>query len=114
MHEQLPCLNLLSNAVKYNREGGEVSVRCERAGEAWRVDIADTGIGMTEEQLQALFQPFNRLGREADGVQGVGIGLFVSRQLTEAMGGGLAVSSVPHEGSVFSVRLPAFNDIVAS
>lgn len=107
-------LNLLSNAVKYNREGGEVSVRCERAGEAWRVDIADTGIGMTEEQLQGLFQPFNRLGREADGVQGVGIGLFVSRQLTEAMGGGLAVSSVPHEGSVFSVRLPAFNDIVAS
>ncbi len=102
-------LNLLSNAVKYNREGGEVKVRWERAGHEWLVGVADTGIGMTQEQLQALFQPFNRLGRGNSNVQGVGIGLVVSRQLIEAMGGSLAVSSVPGVGSEFSVRLPAFD-----
>jgi signal transduction histidine kinase len=63
---------------------------------------------MTPAQLQSLFQPFNRLGRDGSGIQGVGIGLVVTRQLTEAMGGSLVAASVPEAGSTFSVRLPAF------
>jgi PAS domain S-box-containing protein len=100
--------NLLSNAIKYNRAGGAVrlSTRLVAPGLV-EIDVADNGLGMTEVQLAALFQPYNRLGRETSGIEGTGIGLVISRRLTELMGGTLEVRSRPGEGSTFTLRLPA-------
>jgi CheY-like chemotaxis protein/anti-sigma regulatory factor (Ser/Thr protein kinase) len=101
-------INLLSNAVKYNRDGGHVLV-CSRAlpGPRVEIEIADTGLGMTAEQVERLFQPFNRLGRERLGVEGTGIGLVIAKRLAELMGGSLQVHSQPGKGSVFTLTLPA-------
>jgi PAS domain S-box-containing protein len=100
--------NLLSNAVKYNRAGGSVRLTTAPAPDGGvAIAVRDTGLGMTREQLDALFQPYNRLGREGSGIEGTGIGLVISRRLTELMGGTLEVDSVAGQGSVFTVRLPA-------
>ena len=97
--------NLLSNAIKYNRPGGRVSLTLEPHRGRWRLVVADTGIGMSAAQLGMLFQPFNRLGREAGGIKGVGIGLAITRHLVEAMDGTIVVSSEPGAGSRFEVEL---------
>jgi len=101
-------LNLLSNAVKYNREGGSVTVAC-RAPDAGRVRIAvrDTGVGLSLEQQDSLFEPFNRLGREGGPVEGTGIGLVVTKRLVELMGGRIGVDSTPGVGSEFWIELGA-------
>lgn len=100
-------LNLLSNAIKYNRRDGAVRVAVAREGERWRLDVEDTGDGIEADQMDGLFQPFNRLGRERGDVEGTGIGLAVTRGLVERMGGRIGVRSVPREGSTFSVSLHA-------
>jgi CheY-like chemotaxis protein len=99
--------NLLSNAVKYNVEGGSIRIasRIDAAG-AVEVSLSDTGLGMSEEQLGALFQPFNRLGRERSAQEGTGIGLVISQRLAELMGGTLSARSAPSEGSTFVLTLP--------
>jgi PAS domain S-box-containing protein len=101
-------INLLSNAVKYNHDGGHVLV-CSRtlSGQRVEIEIADTGLGMTTEQLERLFQPFNRLGRERLGVEGTGIGLVIAKRLSELMGGTLQAHSQPGKGSVFTLTLPS-------
>jgi signal transduction histidine kinase/ActR/RegA family two-component response regulator len=103
-------LNLLSNAVKYNRDGGAVVVACADAGvhagvRRLRLSVQDTGIGMSTEQLAALFQPFNRLGQENGVQEGSGIGLVVTRRLVELMKGEIGVTSSPGVGSVFWIDL---------
>ncbi len=99
--------NLLSNAVKYNREGGSVLLRTALDADGRvRITVRDTGIGMTPEQMQALFQPYNRLGRENSGIEGTGIGLVISRRLADLMGGTLEAASVAGQGSVFTLRMP--------
>jgi CheY-like chemotaxis protein len=98
--------NLLSNAVKYNRDGGEVLVRARLEAGRLRLAVSDTGLGMSESQLQSLFQPYNRLGREASGIEGTGIGLVISRRLAELMGGTLEVHSQRGAGSTFELVLP--------
>jgi signal transduction histidine kinase/ActR/RegA family two-component response regulator len=99
-------LNLMSNAVKYNREGGAVIVSCvEDANKRVRIAVQDTGPGLDEHQLQQLFQPFNRLGRESGNEEGSGIGLVVSKRLVERMGGEIGVTSSAGWGSVFWIEL---------
>lgn len=99
-------LNLLSNAVKYNRDGGVVMVDCAPTVPArLRLTVQDTGMGMTPDQLAALFQPFNRLGQENGPQEGTGIGLVVTRRLVEMMGGEMGVTSSPGVGSVFWIEL---------
>ncbi len=100
--------NLLGNAVKYNRPGGLVTLHA-RPGAEGMVELAvtDTGLGLTAEQQAALFQPYNRLGRENSGIEGTGIGLVISRRLVELMGGDLSVHSEIDRGSTFTLRLPA-------
>jgi PAS domain S-box-containing protein len=101
-------VNLLSNAIKYNRVGGTVVVKCETHGsDRVRVSVTDTGAGLTPEQLAQLFQPFNRLGQESSIEEGTGIGLVVTKQLVELMGGVIGVESSVGSGSVFWVELPA-------
>jgi signal transduction histidine kinase/ActR/RegA family two-component response regulator len=101
-------LNLLSNAIKYNRERGRVELSASLASDGFvEIRVADDGLGMSGAQLAGLFQPFNRLGREASDRPGTGLGLVISRRLVEAMGGELVVQSTDRLGSVFTVRLPA-------
>jgi PAS domain S-box-containing protein len=99
-------LNLLSNAVKYNRPGGAVRVYAWRTGEQACIEVVDTGLGMTSEQLAHLYEPFNRLGRERGGVDGSGIGLALSQQLVRLMEGTLELHSEAGRGTRARVVLP--------
>ena len=99
--------NLLSNAVKYNVDGGSITVRSRLTeSQVIEVVVGDTGLGMTRAQMDELFQPYNRLGRERTAVEGTGIGLVISRRLAELMGGTLRAHSVAGEGSAFILTLP--------
>jgi len=99
--------NLLSNAVKYNVDGGRIHIAARLAGaDQIEVSVTDTGLGMAPEQMDQLFRPFNRLGRERTALPGTGIGLVISRRLAELMGGTIRVKSMPGEGSSFILRLP--------
>jgi CheY-like chemotaxis protein len=99
-------INLLSNAIKYNIKQGTVEVDCNLSipGRI-RVSIRDTGMGLNAEQLAQLFQPFNRIGREAGNEEGTGIGLVVAKRLVELMGGIIGVESTVGLGSVFWFEL---------
>ena len=99
-------INLLSNAIKYNKDKGSVIVTCTDVdNDRIRISFRDTGDGLEPEKISQLFQPFNRLGQEARGVAGTGIGLVVTKQLTELMDGTLGVESTVGVGSVFWVEL---------
>jgi len=99
-------INLLSNAIKYNHAGGTVVVKYAVASPGRiRISVADTGPGLSAEKLAQLFQPFNRLGQEAGGEEGTGIGLVMTKRLVELMGGVISVTSVRGAGSEFRVEL---------
>jgi signal transduction histidine kinase/ActR/RegA family two-component response regulator len=101
-------INLLANAIKYNRDGGAVIVQCAMSGEnRVRVSVQDTGAGLAPDQVAQLFQPFNRIGQESSGEEGTGIGLVVTKQLVELMGGAIGVASNVGVGTVFWVELDA-------
>ena len=104
-------INLISNAIKYNQVGGLVQLSLlgvEDPALPGCIDIAvtDTGPGLTPQQIESLYQPFNRLGAESGSIEGTGLGLAVVRELVVAMGGSIRVSSTPGQGAVFTVRLP--------
>jgi len=99
--------NLVSNAIKYNRPGGRVSIEVREVGDAVELAVRDTGLGIPRERMANLFQPFDRLGREALAVEGAGLGLALTKRLVEAMDGKLCVESVAEVGSTFTVRLPS-------
>jgi len=99
-------INLLFNAIKYNQPNGHVTVVCTLgAAKRLRISVRDTGAGLSVEQVGQLFQPFNRLGQEAGGEVGTGIGLVVTKRLVELMGGSIGVDSTPGVGSVFWVEV---------
>ena len=99
-------INLLFNAIKYNRTGGTVTVTCAPSSPAsMRINIRDTGVGLTPEQLTQLFQPFNRLGQETSAEEGTGIGLVMTKRLVELMGGTIGAESIAGVGSVFWIDL---------
>ncbi len=100
-------INLLFNAVKYNRPQGAVTLDCRVTPDnRIRVSVRDTGGGLSPAQLKQLFEPFNRLGKEAGAEEGTGIGLVVTKRLVELMGGSIGVESVVSQGSVFWVEFP--------
>jgi PAS domain S-box-containing protein len=99
-------INLLSNAIKYNHVGGTVVVECAATSpERIHISVKDTGPGLSPEKLAQLFQPFNRLGQEARGEEGTGIGLVMTKRLVELMGGVIGVKSAVGIGSEFWVEL---------
>ena len=101
-------INLLSNAIKYNGSGGSVIVQCVVSGKGRiRISVKDTGAGLSPAQVDQLFQPFNRLGQQDGGEEGTGIGLVVTKQLVELMGGLIGVESAVGVGTVFWVELAA-------
>ena len=98
-------INLLSNAVKFTH-AGEVRFSLHLRGETAEFEVEDTGIGIAEVDLQRIFEPFERVEPErAAVVPGIGLGLTITRLLTAIMGGELTVTSMPHAGSRFCVRL---------
>ncbi len=99
--------HLLSNAIKYNRPGGRVDVAVARGNGRVCIAVADTGQGIPAAQFQRIFEPFNRLGREAGSIDGSGIGLTLTRRIVENMSGEIDFESVEGEGSVFRLWFPA-------
>jgi len=99
-------INLLSNAIKYNKVSGTVDVdyAASTPGRI-RVRVKDTGEGLTPNKMTQLFKPFDRLGKETGVEEGTGIGLMVSKQLVELMGGVIGVESTLGKGSVFWIEL---------
>jgi len=99
-------INLLFNAIKYNKPGGAVSMEYALSPpDSIRISVRDTGMGLNTEQLAQLFQPFNRLGKEAGAEEGTGIGLVVTKRLVELMEGSIGVDSEVGVGSVFWIEL---------
>ncbi len=99
--------NLLSNGVKYNSSPGELNVTIESVADAHiRITVADTGQGIPEDLVDALYEPFNRLGVADVSVQGTGLGLTITRELVAAMNGEMGVESEVGVGSTFWVQLP--------
>lgn len=99
-------INLLSNAIKYNEVGGKVVVDYALGSDGrMRITVRDTGAGMSPAMLAQLFQAFNRLGKEASGEEGTGIGLVVSKRLVELMQGVIGAESTVGVGSVFWIEL---------
>lgn len=107
-------LNLLSNALKYNRINGSIWITCSKENNGYiKISIKDTGKGIAPDLLPGLFESFNRLGAEASEIEGTGIGLVISKQLIEAMGGSIHVDSILGEGSTFWIEVPLSKDITA-
>lgn len=102
-------LNLLGNAIKYNRRGGEVRLECRHHRHGLRVIVHDTGPGLTPQQVERIFTPFERVNADSN-VEGTGIGLALSRRLMQAMGGEIGVDSRRDEGSRFWIELPLPTD----
>ena len=100
-------INFLSNAVKYNSEDGKITIQCSESGENIRISISDTGAGLNAEQQKQLFTAFNRLGAENTDVEGTGIGLVISQNIIDLMGGEIGVQSEPGIGSTFWLELPS-------
>ncbi len=105
--------NLLTNAIKYNHPGGSVTISCESPNNyTVRINIEDTGLGIAAKDVDALFEPFNRLGRESLNIEGTGIGLTISKTLVEHMGGSIGVESNEGKGSKFFVTFNKENPAV--
>jgi signal transduction histidine kinase/CheY-like chemotaxis protein len=96
---------VLLNLVKYNEPGGTVTISSNGDDDTVRIAVTDTGPGIPEDQHDLLFEPFERLGAELTNTEGAGVGLALSRRLTEAMNGVLAVNSTVGEGSTFWLEL---------
>jgi len=101
-------INVLSNAIKYNRPEGQVSLSCSQQQGMVEIAVTDTGLGMSAEQLAHLYEPFNRLGREASEVEGSGVGLALTRQLMQLMQGEIRIDSQPGRGTRVRLSLPGW------
>ncbi len=107
-------LNLVNNAIKYNLAGGSVVIKTELRQEKdamesfVRISVMDSGLGIKKEDIEKLFQPFERIGAEKTGMEGTGLGLTLVKELMEAMGGKIGVESVLDKGSIFWVELTRY------
>jgi signal transduction histidine kinase len=100
--------NLLTNAVKYNHDGGRVTVRLAADAGRVTIEVTDTGIGLTAQEMDRLFREFVRIKNEKTRhVQGSGLGLSVLRRIAHLNGGEVTVRSVPGDGSTFTVEMAA-------
>lgn len=98
--------NLVSNGIKFNKRPGTVSITFASQDDQVRIDVLDTGRGMSREHLGKLFAPFERLGAGEAGIEGTGLGLALSKGLAEGMGGTISARSELGMWSVFSLALP--------
>lgn len=101
--------NLVSNAIKYSPEATAIEISAAREGDSAVITVTDHGIGIPAEEHSTLFQPFRRVGLSKESIPGVGLGLFVVRQIVDAHGGRIEVDSEPGRGSTFRLYLPLFD-----
>ena len=99
-------VNLLDNALKYNRPDGLVYLSLHTDGPWLLCSVRDEGPGLSPDQLERLFSPFERLDAARRGIGGTGLGLALSRQLARALGGELRVQCSPGQGACFTLQLP--------
>jgi signal transduction histidine kinase len=99
-------MNLLTNALKYSPEGARVTVRVARTEDEACVSVEDQGVGIPADALPHLFDRFFRVSKTSGGVQGLGLGLYISRRIVDAHGGRIEVRSELGRGSTFTVKLP--------
>jgi two-component system phosphate regulon sensor histidine kinase PhoR len=106
-------VNLLENAIRYSPNGGDIELSIEASETRVAFSIRDQGIGIPEEEQPKLFQPYfrHRAAREVAS-EGLGIGLFLAREIVHAHGGKMHVKSVPGAGSTFTVELPRASSAV--
>jgi signal transduction histidine kinase len=102
--------NLVANAVRYTERGG-ILVACRRRGDAWLIQVWDSGIGIPREHLPHVFEEYYQVGnRERNRARGVGLGLAIVQKIARALGHGIQVRSRPGKGSVFGVLVPASSE----
>jgi len=101
---------LISNGIKFTAtDNGHVSVTAEATPDQLKIQISDNGVGMTQEEVGLLFEPFRQINRDEMEQQGLGIGLYIAQQLIRLHKGDIAVSSRPGFGSRFTIQLPQAN-----
>jgi signal transduction histidine kinase len=106
-HLKQVMINLINNAIKYNRPGGSVEVRVKKkTNRAVAVSVTDTGIGMSEETLENIFDKFYRATGHESKVEGAGLGLSIVKEIIEAHSGDIHVDSKVGHGSTFTITLP--------
>jgi signal transduction histidine kinase len=107
--------NLISNALKFTPAGGRVDVRASLRDDRARVEIADTGAGMNDDEQSRLFERFYRTPHARDAaVPGVGLGLSIAKAIVEAHGGKISCASVAGAGTTFSIELPLARQVAAA
>jgi signal transduction histidine kinase len=102
-------VNFITNAIKYTPEGGIIKVRAVRVEDVVRIEVADNGVGIPQEDQPRLFQEFVRVHKNKPGmtdIPGSGLGLYIVRQIVEAHGGRVDLKSAPGQGSIFAMELP--------
>ena len=104
-------MNIFSNAVKYTPEGGQICFTIHEMEKTERENryefiVKDTGIGMSPEYMEHIFEPFSRSESEVKGMQGTGLGMAITKSLTDAMNGNIRVESTLGKGSCFTVDIP--------
>jgi len=99
--------NLLSNAVKYNKENGTVYLKITKEETEIKMEITDTGIGMTQDEMEQLFMEFVRIKNEkTKNITGSGLGLSIIKKITDIYNGTVTVDSQPEQGTTFTVKFP--------
>jgi len=100
-------INVLSNAIKYTKSPGSIQLSCTDSNkDEIVIKVIDTGEGISNDNMNKLFEPFNRLGKQNTDIEGTGIGLVISKKFIEMMGGSIQVESTLGQGSTFSIILP--------
>ena len=111
LHIQRVIANISSNAIKYNRVGGTIDYTLDELPQdathaVYRFTIADTGVGMSEAFLQHMYEPFAQEGHAADGFKSTGLGLAITKELVDCMGGTITAASKLGQGTTFVIELP--------
>jgi signal transduction histidine kinase len=99
-------LNLLSNAIKFTPEGGQIDVEARPRDESVEISVTDTGIGISPEDQEAVFEEFRQVGRSDKRAEGTGLGLTLCRKFVELHGGKIWVKSAVGQGSTFRFTIP--------
>ena len=108
-------LNLIDNAVKFNRPNGEVKVDTFKRNDRVEISVADTGIGIPDEDVSRVFERFYRVDKaRSRQVGGTGLGLSIVRHAIEQMQGSVTVESKLGQGSCFRISLPVYDEVTAS